>query len=229
MHMPVKTRLSRRLKALYRTLPEHTDIMVDLCCDHGALGRAVLETGRVAEVVFNDIHPGIMAKLQDRLEHFGADRYRLSVEPAQNLVLPDTDNGIAILAGVGDEQTITILNSLLTQPQARSYRFVISPATKTAIVRHYLQQCSVRVLSDDIVDDAGRCYEIITVTPVATTVDSHAEPSLTGQSWLPDHPVHRRHLTKLLSFYQAQQQRRASPTIAQICDQYRQILNQSDR
>lgn len=227
MYKPVKTRLGRRLQALFNTLPEGTDILIDLCCDHGALGRAALETERARQVIFNDVHPGIMDKLQTQLDRIGAKGYQLSIEPAQNLTLPEATQGVVILAGVGDEQSIAILMALFSQPQAQQYRFVVSPATKTAFVRHYLRQCSIQLIDDDIVDDAGRCYEIITVTPATESAGSHL--SLTGPSWQPDLPVHQRHLNKLLGFYQAQLDRQPSPTLKAICEGYQQILNQNRR
>ena len=226
MHMPKKTRLGRRLRALFDTIPDGTDQLVDLCCDHGALGRAALEAGRAHRVLFNDIHPDIMAALDERLIRYGAEHYELSVGPAQALILPQAKKGVAILAGVGDEQTIAILDALLQQPQARRYRFVVSPATKTAYVRNYLRHCPIVTLSDHIVDDNGRCYELITIALADDVSQSQdqSQPSLVGQGWQPERPIHERQLRKLLAFYQAQQHRQPSPLVREICNEYESLL-----
>ncbi|EAR09510.1 tRNA (adenine(22)-N(1))-methyltransferase TrmK [Reinekea blandensis] len=231
MNMPKKTRLGRRLRALFDTIPDGTDQLVDLCCDHGALGRAALEAGRAQRVLFNDIHPDIMAALEDRLIRYGADSYELSVGPAQTLILPKAEKGVAILAGVGDEQTIAILDALFQQPSARHYRFVVSPATKTAYVRNYLRHQPIVTLSDRIVDDNGRCYELITIAlaDTANQSQSQLQPSLVGQGWQPEQPIHERHLRKLLAFYQAQQHRQPSNLVENICTEYETLLASTDR
>lgn len=216
-----KTRLGHRLNALYNLIPEGTELLIDLCCDHGALGRAALEEQRAKRVLFNDIHPDIMQRLSQQLTRFGASMYQLSVEPAQQLILPDTLTGTVVLAGVGDEQTIDILRALMTQPQAGNFRFIVSPATKVYFVRDYLRQSNIRCIEDVIVCENRRCYEILTLVtdhPQAIAVSQF------GDQWQPDNAQHQQHLNKLIRFYSAQLKQGESAQTRRIIEGYRSRL-----
>lgn len=197
-------------------------MLIDLCCDHGAIGRAAIEEQRVQHVLFNDIHPDIMQRLDTALKQYGAEQYSLSVEPAQELLLPKTDRGLVMLAGVGDEQTIQILRALLAQPNAETYQFIISPATKVWNVRAFLKSCKVHCLADSLVCENGRCYEMIHVIPSAEP-EALVDPF--GTAWQPDNADHQASLKKLIRFYSDQLKQGPSDITEGIISGYRDKLS----
>lgn len=201
----MKTRLGKRLKALLNALPKHPHTVWDLCCDHGALGRAVLEVFPQCHVVFNDIHPDIMQRLEQLLEHYQASNYSTLACPAQSIQPQPGTQPVFILAGVGDEQCIEILSHLGTCPEAESFTYIISPATKVAYVRKYLIDQHFRLLSDKVVSENGRSYEIITAcqSPKLGRALSERQGDHIGTAWEAD-TIQLQHLQKLKTFYTQQ-------------------------
>lgn len=179
--------------------------MWDLCCDHGALGRAVLEVFPQCHVVFNDIHPDIMQRLEQLLEHYHASNYSTLVCPAQNIQPQRGTQPVFILAGVGDEQCIEILSHLRTFPEAESFTYIISPATKVAYVRKHLIDQHYRLLSDQVVSENRRSYEIITVSqsPQLGRSLSAQQGDHIGNAWTND-AIQLNHLKKIKTFYAQQ-------------------------
>jgi tRNA (adenine22-N1)-methyltransferase len=197
----IKTRLGKRLTALFDAIPQDVTHLYDLCCDHGALGRATLETYPNSFVTFNDIHPDIMARLDKMLNDFNARNYTMSVMPAENLTVTDQGKPCIILAGVGDEQCITILKSLLAQKLPPQTHFIVSPATKTHFVRSFLASMPINVKQDQVTFENKRCYEII---EFSLDKPNNEPMHLFGTGWVKNDPDHIKHIEKILSFYRAQ-------------------------
>lgn len=217
-----KTRLGKRLEALVESIESPNSVVYDLCCDHGAVGRAVLELMLSEHVVFNDIHPDIVTRLGHQLSSLNATNYELNVQPAEQVSLQLVDHGHIILAGVGDEQCIEILKALFAQPASRNYSFVISPATKTYFVRRFLQSTSATLLFDRIVTENRRSYEIIGVQN--SSVCSRPVSSV-GEGWEPGNAAHQQHLKKLIDFYSAQLRRGSNAEVERIVEQYQNALD----
>ncbi len=219
---PLKTRLGKRLRALFSIIPVNTDHFLDLCCDHGALGRAVLETQSDCHVVFNDIHPGIMRTLGETLTHFRASNFSLDVGPAQNIQLPRNGKTIVMLAGVGDEQCIEIIEHLVSQQTDQPVHLIISPATKVHKVRGFLASSNVGLVDEQLVTENRRTYEIIHV--VKNDSQKTKAVSQFGEAWQPGNTDHQQHLEKLIQFYDAQQHDKRNRQTADIVEQYKKIL-----
>ncbi len=199
----LKTRLGKRLKALFERIPAETDCFYDLCCDHGAVGRAVLEQRERCHVVFNDIHPDIMASLANLLERFQAENYRLAIGPAQQATLIPAQQPTVLLAGIGDEQCLEILDYFMNQNATRHAHYIISPATKVHNVRKWLRSQHVNLLHESTVTENKRTYEIIEVKKDLEA--PHHQVDLFGHCWETGNPQHQNHLAKLIAFYAAQQ------------------------
>lgn len=219
----MKTRLGKRLKALLQSIDMPSSVVYDLCCDHGAIGRAVLELDISELVVFNDIHPDIMARLGQQLERLQATSYRLETKPAEQVQLAEVSKGCVILAGVGDEQCIEILKALLHQPASKNYTFIISPATKNYFVRRYLHNTAATCLFDKTVTENGRTYEIYGIKKS----ESPEHPvALFGEGWEVGNRNHQKHLQKLIGFYSAQLKQGSSEEIEFVVHEYKHLLEQ---
>ncbi len=228
MQQTLKTRLGIRLTALYESIPPETEYLWDLCCDHGSIGRAVLEQNPRPHVTFNDIHPGIMQSLQEKLRSFNATGYDMNVNPAEKVQLPGNKNTCVLLAGVGDQQCINILTSLLAQPESRGAWFIISPATKTFFLREFLVDQNLFLISESLVTENMHTYEIITVSnnPECNGDSiSQIDNWKFGTAWQIGDTQHIEHLSKLIRYFKSQLDFKPNPRLVEIVDGYQKKLD----
>ena len=223
----LKTRLGKRLNQLFTSIHQDAEIVWDLCCDHGALGRAVLETRPTTQVMFNDIHPNIMARLSDQLKRLRASNYHVVVSPAQQIELQANAAQTVVLAGIGDEQCITVLKALSAQVNAKNCRFIVSPTTKVALVRDYMIDAGFYLVNQTTVTENKRTYEVISIC----TTDRYGGHRMSnalgddiGSCWTPC-AEHIQHLTKLIGYYKGQALNLEKPYAKRLLNQYKEILN----
>lgn len=192
----MKTRLGKRLQALFDAIPPGYDEVWDLCCDHGQLGLALLESQRAKQVHFVDQVDSIMLDLRDRLERYGATAYQLHTLPAEQLVLTAPTRPLLVLAGVGDEVTRAIVSAVSEHNPNTQPDWLISPANKLFQVRRYLQQQSFGLLEEGVVFENGRGYEWLSVSrDRQRAADPVPNPA---NFWNAEIPEHRTHLQKLV-------------------------------
>ncbi|WP_028670528.1 SAM-dependent methyltransferase [Saccharospirillum impatiens] len=192
----MKTRLGKRLTALFEAIPPGYDAVWDLCCDHGRLGLGLLETQRTPQVHFVDQIPSIMADLQDRLKRYGAKGYQLHTLPAEQLNLPNQGTQLLVLAGVGDEVAQAIITGVTQRNPTIQPDWLISPANKVFQVRRYLHQQGFGVLDEGVVFENGRGYEWLRVSQNRErAINPISNPA---PFWNAQVPEHRAHLQKLI-------------------------------
>lgn len=222
----LKTKLGKRLKHLFASIPQDSNIVWDLCCDHGALGRAIIESRSDTHVVFNDIHPDIMARLSAQLTRLQAKNYEIIIAPAEAIDLKSIDNQTVVIAGVGDEQCIAILQALSLQTHSKKCRFIISPTTKVALVRNYLIDAGFYLVDESVVTENKRSYEVITVSTskhFGGVKMNQNNGDNVGRCW--QHcPEHIQHLNKLIGYYEGQALNLNKPYAKKILCQYQVIL-----
>lgn len=215
------TKLGKRLRALFAEIPADCAHFYDLCCDHGFLGRAVLESSQNTRVIFNDINPNITTTLNAQLSNYANSNYQVHTGPAEEVVIDVGNQSTFVLAGVGDEQCITILRGLLTKTKDTDAVFIISPATKVAYVRDFLMKQGLVCLAETTVTENKRTYEIIVIKHA--TSDNEPAVSLTGHCWR-ETKEHQTHLEKMIQFYQSQLRSSSNPVIPSIIKGYQQTL-----
>lgn len=220
----MKTRLSTRLRALFEAIPPGYDAVWDLCCDHGRLGLAVLESEGAGEVHFNDSVAAIMNDLEQRLVRYGARRYGLHPGPAEQLRLPDTGRQLLVLAGVGDELSARIITALAQQLPAQRLDWLIAPANNLFQVREFLQRQNFGLFEEGLVFDRGRGYEWLRVSQDR----DRAVPDVANPApfWDPNNSDHRRHLSKLLKHARRQQRQPGPHSAAAAAEAYARLLEQ---
>lgn len=192
----MKTRLGIRLKALLNAIPHGYDSIWDLCCDHGRLGMALLETERTPKVHFIDQISEIMADLGQRLVEYGAKGYQLHRQDAATLELPQSGQHLLLLAGVGDEVTNTILADLTSKNPNANPDWLISPANNLYQVRGFLRAKGFGLLKEGVVFENHRGYEWLMVTKDRKRAPQSIPP--TGVFWDTNRAEHRAHLLKLV-------------------------------
>lgn len=219
----MKTRLGKRLTALFEAIPSGYDAIWDLCCDHGRLGMALIETGKAPEVRFNDCIDSIMTDLEARLIRYGARGYQLHTVEAEQLQLPRNGYHLLVLAGVGDEMTIRILQSLSHQTAPEHQDWLISPANNLFQVRRWLREQEFGVLDEGLVFENGRGYEWLRVTR-----DRQRAPNGIANPapfWDARDPAHRRHLAKLIRHANKQRRNPQDTDAEAVLAAYEPLLN----
>lgn len=120
-------RLPERLQSLL-DLCEPGLPLWDLCCDHGLLGIAALESGQFSEVIFNDSVPHVIEQLSERLA--GRARCRTVLAFAEDIGEELTGN--LILAGVGGEKIFKILSNHSRAGRLRARHVIACPEKHAA-------------------------------------------------------------------------------------------------
>jgi len=103
-----------RLSLLESMLVEPYQTVWDCCCDHGLLGMSLLKRSRAGEVVFVDVLEEQMKKLEAILRrNCPVDEYTWHVRcgDVKDIVVPNRDSQLFIIAGVGARQTVEFINS----------------------------------------------------------------------------------------------------------------------
>ncbi|MGH1371106.1 MAG: tRNA (adenine(22)-N(1))-methyltransferase TrmK [Cellvibrionaceae bacterium] len=209
---PKSPYLGARLRALLERIetyqlgntPYHT--LWDCCCDHGYLGIKLLHKGLCQHLHFNDQVPHLIDDLIDRLNHYPSEyfkpSYSAAVMDAGQLQLNDAHHNLMILAGIGGEHMIDILNPLLENHPEMSVDFLFCPATTQFDLREYLAENNFELLYESLVTERNRDYEIIHARFSPDPRPEHIGVSRTGAFWQADDEIHQRYLRKLIRHYQ---------------------------
>ena len=183
--------------ALFDAIPPGYDSVWDLCCDHGRLGLALLESERTGQVHFVDQIDSIMADLTEQLERYGALGYEIHTLRAQQLELPPQGHHLLVLAGVGSDVTREIVNAVTGQHTDLQPDWLISPANNLFQVRRDLEQHHFGLLDEGVVFENGRGYEWLRVSKNRNRAPLPVpNPAGFWDARIPDHRAHLQRLVK---------------------------------
>ncbi|MFW5698395.1 MAG: tRNA (adenine(22)-N(1))-methyltransferase TrmK [Planctomycetota bacterium] len=148
-------RLGPRLAAVQGLLDDGFGIVLDIGCDHGDLVVALGAAGRPAVGV--ELRPHLVAALRDR----GAaavlgDGFRCAAGGWLG-------GQQAVLAGLGEERILAILERDRERAR-RCRRVILCPSTRRGGLRPALATQGWRILDEDLVERAGRWYEVLAIT-----------------------------------------------------------------
>lgn len=149
-------RLGPRLAAVHALLDDGPGTVLDIGCDHGELVCALHALGRSAVGV--EVRPHLVTALRRRgLAGVAGDGFR----DAQGGWLGGSQ---AVLAGLGEERILSILERDRERAR-RCRRLVLCPSTRKGRLRAALAAQGWRILGEDLVEQGGRWYEVLAVTP----------------------------------------------------------------
>src|SRR4051812_49221992 len=113
-------RLSPRLEALLtRCVPGFP--VWDLCCDHGLVGLAALESGKFTAVIFNDSVEHLLNLLKPKIN--GRADCRIVHAFAEEISEPLTGN--LVLAGIGGEKIYKILSTHAERQTLKAQKIIV--------------------------------------------------------------------------------------------------------
>jgi tRNA (adenine22-N1)-methyltransferase len=194
--------LTPRLTALYNeylAASKDYDIIWDTCCDHGYLGQKILASDPRGQLIFVDQVVSITKALNEHLQSQCYVNYAVYTEDLAELKLAVNKSHLVIVAGIGGQLIAELLPRLLAGNKS-PIDFMFCPSTSVYSLRDYLSNNSFSLLSETIVVDNNRFYEVIYVRyePV-----NNEGVSLLGQMWNPNNSDHQQYLENLIRLYQA--------------------------
>ena len=147
----------------------------DIGCDHGRLSVALLQQGRAKQVTASDISEPSLEKARLLAQKCGLSERMDTVvsDGISHLSIGSAD--AIIIAGMGGELIARILGTDIDVAHSAK-AIVMQPMRGVEELRLFLRENRFRITDEQLVLDAGRIYQIITVAP--------GEPD-TIPSWFP--------------------------------------------
>lgn len=219
-------KLSPRLARIDNMIDQTYDQIWDCCCDHGLLGRQLLLRGAARQMHFVDVVPhlvnGLQQLLSEPLSGFSDSNWQTHCLDVSQLLLPsgpEAQTVLMVIAGVGGDLTIELVQGILANNPGRNIEFVLCPVRQQYQVRKQLADVGLALINEQLVLDNGLYYEVLHLTTAAG-----APLTLAGQSmWDFSQAPHRDYLHRTLQHYQ-RMQRSGKPEVEQIVKQYQLLL-----
>lgn len=177
--MANKVKISKRIETIARSInPEFPEVW-DLCCDHGKIGTHILKSypkEQILTVHFNDKLVHQIDSLRMKLSRDYGERVQLHSRDARQLKISSLKASI-IIAGIGGDLMLSILESLFQIIDYKNYCWVLSPHSKQLKVRAYLREKNLKLDNEELIFDSGVYYQILTLQ------GDGKGPSNFGENW----------------------------------------------
>ncbi len=167
----------------------------DCCCDHGYLGQALLEE-HGARIHFVDVQPHIIEQLGARLSRAApaGSAWQTHCTDVHHLALAHSDKQLVVIAGVGGDTCVTLIQSLIGRHSNTALEFIVCPIRQIEHLRAELAP-SCFLKSEHLVHERGRFYEVLHLSTEAG--DKLARTAT--QFWDFSNPAHRRYVDQRIT------------------------------
>lgn len=198
--MKTQPSLSPRLNAIYElieSLQQHSPYprIWDCCCDHGYLGIKILASKLCEKIIFVDQLPHLIDQLSHKLSAFDGS-YELKTADAGDLSFNLLQRHLVILAGIGGDTSVEILESIENRHPDVQIDYIFCPSTSQKALRKYLVNNNFHQAYEGLVCDNKRYYEIIYVNGKVVEKEQ-TRVSLSCTLWNKNNPDHQRYLKKI--------------------------------
>lgn len=211
MHQKSVRRLGSRLEHIFHWIQsvDEYDYIWDLCCDHGRLGLHLHQHNPKANIYLVDKVVKIVDKLIEDYRHLNSGRLHFQSADVCELSIPAEKRTLVILAGVGGQNTITMLSSILNRlSDGDVLEFILSPNAHVFELRQFLRLKGFELIKEEFVGENGFYHEHIWLGythPIASGElgVEYPEVSAVGESlWKEMTDAKNAYLNKLVSHYQ---------------------------
>lgn len=214
--------LSPRLNQLKALITKPYDNIWDGCCDHGLLGQSLLAAYPTSTIHFVDINASIIQALTQKLKLSTHHNWLCHIDDVSNIPMPQSQTNLIILAGIGGQLMLQILEKLLNKIRQDNLEnhveFLLAPIHHQYQLREFLRTQNVSALKEKLVQDNKRFYEILHLSLNGNSLISH----IGNELWKNPSDVHHAYLKRLIEHYE--RLNKNNPTDAKkILDQYRQL------
>ena len=173
-----KMKIPQRLKHIDAMITRDYDHIWDCCCDHGLLGLMILERETSKMVHFVDVVESILIDLREKLEkyfplqssrskwlihHQDLNFLRLLNQDDCQLSNRTEETHLVIIAGVGGEQLIEFLDSIIHSHRDLYLEFILCPVHHNFKVRSRLIDLGLYCINECLIEENNRYYEILHV------------------------------------------------------------------
>jgi tRNA (adenine22-N1)-methyltransferase len=155
---------SFRLKTLHSYYQREESIW-DIGCDHGLLGLSFSDIETVKQINLVDPSEPVIDVLKKKIKdsYISITKVFIHHKEGQKLIIESKSNCIFI-AGMGGKEIGLILTHLIPQLDKTS-RIIISPHRKILELRSLLHTMPVSLLSEEVIEDDGQFYQIMSLRP----------------------------------------------------------------
>lgn len=149
-------RANKRLKALFDEAVKlaKNDIVADVGADHGYLSAMLKKSDKFQKVIATDISAPSLEKTKTLAKSLNLD---IDCRVGDGLMVAQ-DATMACICGMGGYEIIKIMQK---QPGAK--KFVFQPVQNAKELRLYLLKKRYKIVSDFVIEDKGKFYNIISV------------------------------------------------------------------
>ena len=221
-------KLSQRLQHIKAMITTPYTHIWDCCCDHGHLGLSLLDERRAETVHFVDVVPDLLDKIEQTLTQFWqGNREDWQVHCIDAGALPvaqytqnKTENThLIIIAGIGGDLMMQLLDSLYLITVDYHVEFILCPVHHNYKVREYLIEHRFGLMNESLVFENNRGYEILHVT----TLSSHSLTETGSLMWDFNNALHLDYLNKTIAHYQ-RLANNPNNQVGHIINQYQRLL-----
>ena len=163
-------KLSQRLQQIDQMITSQYDHIWDCCCDHGYLGKALLQRDVAKMVHFVDVVESLTDAIQTQLERepsgaFAGRGWQVHCEDVSRLRLSDPDaRQLVIIAGVGGDLMMDMVRAISEAHSDHALEFILCPVRQNYQLRCLLIELGYGLIDEVLVEDKQKFYEVVHVS-----------------------------------------------------------------
>ncbi len=189
--------MNRRLNAILEKIPDGKGI-IDVGTDHGYLPAALAKNGYSGNLIASDLREGPLQAARRTAEAEDlSGRIRFLLCDGLSQCDPDAVDTI-VIAGLGGDAICRILDQAEWTMDGR-YTILLQPMTKAEVLRYWLSNNEYEIIGEDLVEDAGKIYAVLTVRFGRSCTLSDAELFTGRICFLNGHPLFPRFLDEQIA------------------------------
>ena len=182
--------MKKRLECIAAKIPNGIG-MVDVGTDHGYLPVALAQRGYGGNLFASDIGEGPLQTAREHAESAGVtEKLRFLCCDGLELCPPDAVDCI-VIAGMGGD-TISGILDRAEWCMDRRYTLILQPMTRAEVLRYWLIYNEFEIVDEDLVEDGGILYSVLTARFGGVTRLVEAELYTGGFALLAKHPLYPR-------------------------------------
>ena len=182
--------MKKRLECIAAKIPNGVGL-IDVGTDHGYLPVALAQRGYSGNLFASDIGEGPLHTAREHAENAGvAEKLRFLCCDGLELCPPDAVDCI-VIAGMGGDTICGILDRADWCMNA-SYILILQPMTRAEVLRYWLIYNGFEIVGEDLVDDGGILYSVLTARFGGVTRLTEAELYTGSFAQLAKHPLYPR-------------------------------------
>lgn len=222
--------MNKRMHAIVKYI-EPGRGMIDVGTDHGYLPAWMATHGYRGNIIASDINGAPLQKARETAEKAGVTgRITFQLCDGLNQCRPDSVDTI-IIAGMGGDMICRILD-MAEWCMDRRYKLILQPMTKSEVLRYWLIYNEFEILTEDLVPEGGKLYQLIVARFGGSTRLNDGELFLGKKQLCTDWELYEQQRQRLIKRFEAAiagMEKNAIGSELPALQLYRQILTELGR